>query len=70
MNGAVGPKYTHRAKPNINAELKAYGITASPQKGRTKPGPGEYNFTPDAPFKKLSYSMSGPSTTVVKGTES
>lgn len=40
--GVEGYKYTHISKPNINSELLSHGITASPFKMRTKPGPGEY----------------------------
>jgi len=41
QKGVEGPKFTTRSKPNINAELLSGGITASPYKMRTKPGPGE-----------------------------
>lgn len=40
--GVEGPRYTTRCKPGINSELLAGGLTATPFKMRTKPGPGEY----------------------------
>ena len=67
--GIEGPKFTNRTKPGINSELLASGITATPYKERTKPGPGEYSAATDAPFKKLSYSMSGLNEKTVKGTD-
>lgn len=68
--GVEGPKFTTRSKPGINAELLSGGITASPFKMRTKPGPGEYAAPTDGPWKKLSYSVNGTNEKMVKGTDS
>ena len=68
--GTEGSKFTTSGKPNINAELQAHGITASPFKMRTKPGPGNYDPPVSGTFKKLSYSISGVNNKFVKGTDS
>lgn len=68
--GTEGPRFTTRSKPGINAELLANGITASPFKMRTKPGPGNYDPPTSGAFKKLSYSMNGINEKMVKGTDS
>ena len=67
--GVEGPRFTTRCKPGINPELLSGGLTATPYKMRTKPGPGEYDPPLSGAFKKLSYSMSGMNEKVVKGTD-
>jgi hypothetical protein len=68
--GTEGFKFTTSSKPNINSELSAHGITASPFKMRTEPGPGNYEPPVSGAFKKLSYSISGVNDKFVKGTDS
>lgn len=68
--GTEGFKFTTRCKPGINAELAgSKGITATPYKMRTKPGPGNYDPPVDGAWKKLSYSMNGINEKWVKGTD-
>lgn len=68
--GTEGPRFTTRCKPGINSELLSKGITATPFKMRTKPGPGNYDPPTSGAFKKLSYSMNGINEKQVKGTDS
>jgi len=68
--GTEGFRFTTRCKPGINSELNgSQGITATPYKMRTKPGPGHYQPPVDGPWKKLSYSCSGVNEKFVNGTE-
>ena len=65
-----GPRFTTRCKPGINSELNAFGITATPFKMRTEPGPGNYDPPVSGTFKKTLYSISGVNEKVVAGTDS
>lgn len=67
--GAEGHRFTTRCKPNVNSELLAHGISATPFKERTRTGPGTYNPPSSGHFKKISYSMSGVSDKFVRGTD-
>ena len=49
--------------------MNAIGITATPYKMRTEPGPGNYDPPISGTFKRLSYSMSGVNDKFVKGTD-
>ena len=68
--GTEGFKFSTYGKPNINSELFAHSITASPFKERTKPGPGFYDPPSSGSFKKISYSITGVNNKFVKGTDS
>jgi hypothetical protein len=50
--------------------LNAYGITATPFKERTDPGPANYNPPVSGAFKKLSYSVCGVNEKFIAGTDS
>lgn len=50
--------------------MNAFGITATPFKMRTEPGPGNYDPPVSGTFKKTLYSISGINEKVVAGTDS